>query len=306
MKRGIFFLASALAMALSTTAKAEPPQQNRPTKVLEATTTVESGIRSFYYTVYTYKNVSGESEFEFWRIGLREKYVAHWIGPHGRLWVLAESGRMGSSQSKLWVRDLEAKESASIPLGPGMGIVPQSAHPKSPFVGWKFDLDASGLKIIDGFRVQFNLVIDGIGEFHVNERQASRSGNQYIVTWNPAGGPESELEKLLAESVAPNPTQPIAEKKNWEVWESNSALGSGVLAIYASNPLYDLGDVKFVQHEVRIGAPSFIRDEDAKRQDALVYVRNEQRDARSQTCDIQSNGRSNGTSRLPGERAFQI
>lgn len=261
MRSGIVLGSHVTVAMLCAIASAAPIGQDRPTYRLETSTSIVHGFRATYQTIYTYYKEFRESKQELWRITLNEKYAGHWIGRNGRLWVLTDgpTKNLGirMSVSRVWIRDPDANELASVDVRNAMQLIPEELVLKFP--DYELDREASGFSKQETFSSQFSLVFKHLGELHINEIFVSNERHRYIVTWNAEGEPESRLEKILFETPSPRSLHPLAELQNWEVWQPASGSRASVLTIYGQKEFLRHRNVDMVvQQQLLYQLPSYV------------------------------------------------
>ncbi|MCH8979269.1 MAG: hypothetical protein IH945_08505 [Armatimonadetes bacterium] len=259
MRSGIAVWCATMQMAASVAATPDLAPQDQLSYVLETSTSIVHGFRPTPQTVYTYYRTFRNSKQELWRITLNEKYAAHWIGSHGKVWVLTDGDLGGRTAPRLWVRNAEASDLAIVRLNEAVRYLVPDIPQLQLFKTWDFNAEESGFTKLDSFRSQFKLVLDGHGEFHINEVYVGQERYRYIVTWNGTDSPTNPLDELLMGRIQPMHSRPLANQETWEVWESQDRPGPDVLAIYFKSPGRSHANVSLVlkQHELA-QLPSYV------------------------------------------------
>lgn len=266
MRSGIAIGCAVVSLALLAFVGQVSAVQDRPKYVLETSMSVVDGIRPTNQTVYTYYRTFRNSKQELWRITRYEKHAAHWIGSGGRVWVLTESIGRGPSSGDLWVRDTQANELARIHLPEAVRFLAPGLPPLEPAKVWSFNTEESGFTKLDNSRSQFRLVLDGQGEFHVNEVRSSKDGVRYVVTWNRLPSTNNQLDELFIGRQNPKASRPLANENTWEVWQAQDNRNTAVLAIYHEIPSRNHRNVSLVKTQYTLDAlPSYVAMTPSKR-----------------------------------------
>lgn len=222
MKWGIFavlIVAAGSIIGWQFSSPASNSVSQSPEFVLEAKAVSDQGPSTFLgpETVYTYSRKLGAKKKELWRITLPEKHVAHWIGDNGHVWVLGEISGRQLPRRRLWIRNPNANELATINQSMSDDGIKEARLVKVSYQATRLTLPAQAK-----------------GVRHITEYWAPEQPIRYFMTTADCPEVLTPIDRYLKGNEPIRTIHPVPDAPQWELW-TRSPFNPGVVTIAERN-----------------------------------------------------------------------